>query len=311
MNEKISWFQRLQQGLSRSAQKISTGITDLVVKKKLDEESLLQLEELLLSADLGLPAVSNIIKELRRDRFGKDITEIELKQALSAKLSQWLKPVERPLQWPEQAKPAVILFAGVNGAGKTTTIGKLAAKLRASGKSVWLAAGDTFRAAAVEQLKVWGERTGCHVVSAASGADAAGLAYTALAQAKAAGVDVLLLDTAGRLQNRAELMAELGKIVKVLKKLDEAAPHVSVLTLDATVGQNAHSQVKLFAEVIPLSGLILTKLDGTAKGGVLVALAESFKLPVFYIGVGEALEDLRDFAADDFAKALVGLANEK
>ncbi|CBS86052.1 signal recognition particle-docking protein FtsY [Azospirillum lipoferum] len=304
---KKGWFAKLKEGLSKSSSKLTDGITSIFTKRKLDDEALEELEELLITADLGPATAAKVTAELARTRFGKEVSPEEVKSTLAAEVAKIVTPVARPLVLDPALKPHVILVVGVNGTGKTTTIGKLARQFKAEGKSVMLAAGDTFRAAAVSQLKIWGERTGCPVVARDTGADAAGLAYDALERAKAEKVDVLLIDTAGRLQNKTGLMEELRKIVRVIKKLDETAPHTTLLTLDATTGQNAHSQVEIFRDMVNVNGLILTKLDGSARGGVLVSLAEKFKIPVHAIGVGEGVYDLRPFDADAFAKSLMGL----
>ena len=304
---KKGWLARLKEGLSKSSSKLTEGITGIFTKRKLDDEALEELEELLITADLGPTTAAKVTAELARTRFGKEVSPEEVKATLAAEVAKIVGPVAKPLEIDPALKPHVILVVGVNGTGKTTTIGKLARQLRAEGKTVMLAAGDTFRAAAVSQLKIWGERTGCPVVARDTGADAAGLAYDALEQARREGVDVLLIDTAGRLQNKTGLMEELRKIVRVVKKVDETAPHTTLLTLDATTGQNAHSQVEVFRDMVNVSGLILTKLDGSARGGVLVSLAEKFKLPVHAIGIGEGVYDLRPFDADQFAKSLMGL----
>ncbi|MAS87802.1 MAG: signal recognition particle-docking protein FtsY [Micavibrio sp.] len=301
------WFSKLTSGLSKSSKKLTTGIGDIFTKKKLDNDTLEELEELLITADLGPSTAARLVETLRAERFGKDIEPEEVKAYLSGKIEEILKPVALPLELTAN-KPMVILVAGVNGAGKTTTIGKMAQSFKKQqGKSVMLAAGDTFRAAAVEQLQVWGERTSCKVVSKDIGADAAAVAYEAYEQAKAEGVDVLLVDTAGRLQNKKNLMEELAKIIRVLKKQDENLPHACVLVLDSTTGQNAHSQVEAFKEMVDVTGLIVTKLDGSAKGGVLVSLADQFGLPVHLIGVGEGIDDLRPFKAEDYAHSLLGI----
>jgi len=304
---KKGWLARLKEGLSKSSSKLTDGITGIFTKRKLDDEALEELEELLITADLGPATAAKMTAELARTRFGKEVSPEEVKAALAAEVAKIVAPVAKPLAIDTTLKPHVILLVGVNGTGKTTTIGKLARQFRDEGKSVMLAAGDTFRAAAVSQLKIWGERTGCAVIAKETGADAAGLAYEALERARAEGVDVLLVDTAGRLQNKTGLMDELRKIVRVIKKVDETAPHTTLLTLDATTGQNAHSQVEVFRDMVNVSGLILTKLDGSARGGVLVSLAEKFKLPVHAIGIGEGVYDLRPFDADAFAKSLMGL----
>ena len=304
--EKKGFFKKLSEGLSKSSGKISTGITDIFTKKKLDDETLTQLEELLITADLGPATAAKLAAAVGKNRFGKEVTSEEIKQALASEIENILAPVEKPLN-TEAATPFVILMVGVNGTGKTTTIGKLAHHLKAEVKDVMLAAGDTFRAAAVEQLKVWGERVGCPVIAKETGADAAALAYEAVDRALSENADVLFIDTAGRLQNKSDLMAELEKIDRVIKKKIPEAPHATILVLDATVGQNAHSQTELFKQIVNISGLIVTKLDGTAKGGVLVGLAERFGLPVHAIGIGEGIADLRPFVARDFARGLTGL----
>ena len=304
---RAGWFGRLKAGLSRSSARLGDGIAGIFNKRKLDEAALEELEELLITADLGVKAAASLAAGLAKTRFEKDVAPEEVRRALAADIAQILEPVARPLA-PEAAhKPHVVLVVGVNGTGKTTTIGKLAKHYRAQGLKVRLAAGDTFRAAAIEQLQLWGERTGCPVAAGKPGADAAGLAYGALETARREGDDLLLIDTAGRLHNKSELMAGLQKINRVLKKLDESAPHDVVLVLDATTGQNAHAQVETFRELVNVTGLVVTKLDGTARGGVLVALAERFGLPVHAIGVGEGADDLRPFSARDFADSLMGV----
>ncbi|MBZ9937994.1 signal recognition particle-docking protein FtsY [Mesorhizobium sp. BR1-1-16] len=304
---KLSWFQRLKAGLARSSTALSDGIASVFTKRKLDAATLEEFEDVLIQADLGLSAAATITSALGKGRFDKEIEGDEVKAILAEEVGKILTPVARPLVIDPARKPHVILVVGVNGTGKTTTIGKLAAKFRSEGRSVMLAAGDTFRAAAVEQLKIWGERTGATVVARAIGADAAGLAYDALKEAQANGTDVLLIDTAGRLQNRAELMAELEKIIRVIKKHDAAAPHTVLMTLDATTGQNALSQVEIFGRTAGVTGLVMTKLDGTARGGILVAIATKFGLPIHFIGVGEGVDDLEPFEAADFARAIAGL----
>ncbi len=303
---KTTWLQRLRGGLSKSSGALTSGITSVFTKRKLDEETLQDLEDLLIQADLGIATATAITESLARDRYDKAITGEEVQAVLAAEVEKVLAPVARPLQVDAARKPFVILMIGVNGSGKTTTIGKLAAMFRAAGHSVILAAGDTFRAAAIEQLKIWGERTGSPVIARNQGADAAGLAFDAMAEAKGAGADVLIIDTAGRLQNKAELMAELEKVIRVIGKHDETAPHAVLLTLDATTGQNALSQVDVFREKAGVTGLVMTKLDGTARGGILVAIAERTGLPVHFIGIGEGIDDLRPFAARDFAAAIAG-----
>jgi fused signal recognition particle receptor len=302
---------KLVDGLARSSSKLAEGVASVFTKAKLDNETLDELEELLITSDIGAPAAARIRAGIAKDRFGKDISAEEIKHALAAEITTILAPYETnasPFEG-DGSGPRVILFVGVNGSGKTTTIGKIAHNLAAGGHRVILAAGDTFRAAAVEQLKVWGDRAGVPVVSRPTGADAAGLAYDALAKAKSEGADVLLIDTAGRLQNKVELMNELSKLVRVIKKLDPQAPHETWLVLDATVGQNAISQTEAFRHTAGVTGLVMTKLDGTAKGGVLVAVTQMHKLPIHFIGVGEKADDLQPFSATAFAHALVGLKN--
>ena len=303
-SEKRGWFQRLKAGLSRTSTKITGSISGLFTKKKLDRALLNELEEALIAADLGPATAARLVQALAKDRFDKEITEQEVREIFAAEIAGILKPVAQPLTLSDR-KPHVVLVIGVNGSGKTTTIGKLAQSYKRAGKNVMLAAGDTFRAAAVEQLKIWGERAGVKVVARETGADAAGLAYDAFVAAKNEGADLLLIDTAGRLQNKTDLMAELQKILRVIRKLDPEAPHNTLLVLDATTGQNAHSQVEIFKAMCDVTGLIVTKLDGSAKGGVLVALAEKFKLPVHAVGVGETADDLRPFDAEIFAKDLM------
>ena len=302
------WFGRLKAGLSRSTAKLTEALTTVFRKRKLDDEALEELEETLIAADLGVPAARRIVDGFRKTRFGKEVTDEEVKAALAEAIAEILVPVARPLEIRRDHAPHVVLMVGVNGTGKTTTIAKLGQQYRDQGLKVMFAAGDTFRAAAVEQLQIWGERTGCPVVAPAKmGADAAGLAHDALARARAEGMDVLLVDTAGRLHNKAALMEELRKVIRVIRRLDETAPHSVLLTLDATTGQNALSQVKVFREMVEVDGLAVTKLDGSAKGGVVVALAQEFGLPVHFVGVGEKADDLRPFAARDYARGLVGL----
>ena len=301
---KLGWFQRLKSGLAKTSAKLSDGITSVFTKRKLDNETLEDLEDLLIQADLGLETAERITATLRKTRYDKTITPEEVRQALAEEVERVLTPVASELTVNAANRPEVILFVGVNGTGKTTTIGKLAARLRAEGRTVMLAAGDTFRAAAIEQLKVWGERTGAPVVASAVGSDAAGLAFDALTQARRDKFDVLLVDTAGRLQNKKGLMEELEKVVRVLRKLDPTAPHQVLLVLDATTGQNAMSQVEVFQQVAGVTGLVMTKLDGTARGGILVAISAKFKLPVVALGVGERVEDLQPFNAREFARAI-------
>jgi fused signal recognition particle receptor len=300
------FFSRLKQGLSRSTQKLTEGITAVFKKRRLDEAALEELEELLISADLGPAVAARIIAGFRRTRFGKEVTDEEIRETLAEEIAAILAPVARPLHIDPALKPHVVLMVGVNGTGKTTTIGKLAQQYREQGLSAMLVAGDTFRAAAVEQLQVWGQRTGCPVATGAANSDAAGLAFDALTRARVEGVDVLLIDTAGRLHNKSVLMEELRKIVRVLRKVDPTAPHSVLLVLDATTGQNAVQQVRVFKDMVDVSGLVVTKLDGSARGGIVVALAEAFGLPVHAVGVGEQAADLRPFDAGEFARGLVG-----
>ena len=305
--EKKGWFSRLRDGLKRSSTSLTQGVVDLVTKRKLDGEALEDLEDILIQADLGVDTAMAITSRLEDERFGKEVSEDEIKTVLAEEVAKVLEPVADPLKVAPARKPHVILTVGVNGAGKTTTIGKLASKIAALGMKPMLAAGDTFRAAAIDQLKVWGERTGAPVITRPQGSDAAGLAFDALTQAKADGTDVLLIDTAGRLQNKNELMAELEKIVRVIKKIDPEAPHDVLLTLDATTGQNALQQVEVFGKTAGVTGLVMTKLDGTAKGGILVAIASKHQIPVHLIGVGEAVDDLEAFDPKNFARAIAGL----
>jgi fused signal recognition particle receptor len=304
--EQLGWFARLASGLKRSSDNLSTSITSVFTKRKLDAATLDELEDILVQADLGIETAISITDTLRRDRFDKDVSGEDVRAVLASEVEKVLTPVAQPLVVDTTNKPFIILMIGVNGSGKTTTIGKLAQKLSREGKSVMLAAGDTFRAAAIEQLQVWGQRTNSPVISRPAGADASGLAFDAVTQAKAEGRDVLIIDTAGRLQNREELMEELEKVIRVIKKVDPSAPHATLLTLDATTGQNALRQVEIFGKRAGVTGLVMTKLDGTARGGILVAIARKFGLPVHFIGVGEGVEDLEPFEAGDFAKAIAG-----
>jgi len=307
MSERRGWLTRLKAGLARSSSKLSDGIAGIFTRRRLDDASLAELEELLIGADLGVAIAEEVTGRLRRTRFNQEVAPEEIRAALAEEVAKSLSLVDRPLALDPAQKPMVVLVVGVNGSGKTTTIGKLAKLWRDAGKRVVMAAGDTFRAAAVEQLKIWGQRTGALVVARDTGADAAGLAFDALEEARRQGADVLLVDTAGRLHNKADLMAELQKIVRVLKKVDAKAPHAVLLVLDATVGQNAHQQAEIFRAMVGVTGIVMTKLDGTARGGVLVSLAEKYGIPVHYIGVGESAEDLRPFEATAFARSLVGL----
>lgn len=310
----MTWFKKLKDGLSKSSIKVSESLATLpslatlIGKSKLDAASLEEVEDALIAADLGTSSSIRLAAALKAHKFDKPVNANSIALALAEGLEKILEPVAKPLEIKSENRPHVVLLVGVNGSGKTTTAGKLAQSWQAQGKKVLLAAGDTFRAAAVEQLQIWGQRTGANVIADATGGDAAALAYRALVQAIEENADVLIIDTAGRLQNRSELMDELAKIVRVIRKLDESAPHDSVIVLDGTVGQNALSQVKAFSAVADVSGLIVTKLDGSAKGGVVVALAEEFGLPVHAVGVGEGADDLQPFAADEFAKALAGVA---
>jgi fused signal recognition particle receptor len=302
-----SFFAKLKSGLSRSAEKLGGNLAATFTHRKLDDAALEDLENALIAADLGHAVANTVIDRFRRNRFGREVTDVEIRDALSTEIAGILAPVARPLLPDAARKPFVILMTGVNGAGKTTTIGKLAAAYRDAGLSCVLAAGDTFRAAAVEQLQIWGERTGAAVVTAPANTDAASLAHDALSRAQRDGADILLIDTAGRLHNKTALMEELRKIIRVLRKLDPSAPHATLLTLDATIGQNAIAQVGTFKEMVELTGLIVTKLDGSARGGIVVALADRFGLPIHAVGTGEQAADLRAFDATEFARALVGL----
>jgi fused signal recognition particle receptor len=307
--KKQNWFQRLASGLKRSSDQLTASITSVFTKKKLDAAMLEELEDILIQSDFGLEMASQVTETLRRDRFDRDISTEEVREVLAAEIVGVLEPVAQPLVIDPARKPFVILMIGVNGSGKTTTIGKLASLFGTEGKKVMLAAGDTFRAAAIEQLEVWGQRTGAPVVTKPAGSDASGLAFEAVTRAKAEGSDVLIIDTAGRLQNRDELMSELEKIIRVIKKVDETAPHATLLTLDATTGQNALNQVDIFGKRAGVTGIVMTKLDGTARGGILVAIAKKFGLPVHFIGVGKGIDNLEPFAARDFAEAIAGKSN--
>ena len=306
--QRRSWFQRMRDGLARSSKELSGNIAGVFTRKKLDEETLQDLEDVLIRADLGMETALRVTDALSASRYGKEVSDADVRAIMATEIEKVLTGVALPLELDLSHKPHVVLVVGVNGTGKTTTIGKLAAKLTEGGLSVMLAAGDTFRAAAIEQLKIWGERTNSPVVSSKLGADAAGLAYDAFEQAKQAGTDVLIIDTAGRLHNKTELMAELEKIVRVLGKLDPDAPHTVLQTVDATTGQNALNQVEIFRNIAGVNGLVMTKLDGTARGGILVAIAAKHKLPVYFIGVGEQVEDLEPFSASEFARAIAGVA---
>ena len=304
--QPASWWKKLSSGLKRSSGSLGTAITGLVSKRRLDNASLDAIEEAMIGADLGLATAARISDVIGQGRYAQNLDAEGLKSIIAEEVEKVLIPVAKPLKI-EGAKPFVILVAGVNGSGKTTTIGKLASKFAADGRKVMLAAGDTFRAAAIEQLKIWGGRVGAKVIAREQGSDAAGIAFDAVTAARAEGVDVLLIDTAGRLQNRTELMEELEKVIRVMKKVDATAPHAVLLVLDATVGQNAISQVEAFGKSANVTGLVMTKLDGTARGGILVAIAEKFKLPVHFIGVGEGVDDLQPFTARDFARAMAGI----
>ena len=305
--EQRGWFGRLRAGLARSSARLNEGINTIFNRRRLDDEALLELEELLIASDMGVGLAAEVTQALRRNRFNQEVSPEEVRAALAEQVIRLVEPVTRPLRVDRERKPFVILVIGVNGSGKTTTIAKLAKQYRDQGLKVVLAAGDTFRAAAVEQLQIWGERIGAPVVTRPAGSDAAGLAYDALIQARAEDADILLIDTAGRLHNKADLMGELQKIVRVLKKVDPQAPHSVLLVLDATTGQNAHAQAEIFREMVGVTGIVMTKLDGTARGGVLVSLAEKYGIPIHAIGVGETAEDLRPFEARAYARSLVGL----
>lgn len=300
------WFSRLKSGLAKSSSKLTTGIAEVFTKRKLDGAMLDDLEDLLIQSDLGVEPAMEITEALRASRYDKDISPQEVKEFLAGEIERRLTPVALPLVIPDTPRPYVILVVGVNGSGKTTTIGKLAAKFGSEGKKIVLAAGDTFRAAAIDQLKIWGSRVSATVVARDVGSDAAGLVFDAHEAAIKEGADVLMIDTAGRLQNKSDLMAELEKVVRVLAKKEAGAPHAVLLVLDATVGQNAISQATVFGEIAGVTGLVMTKLDGTARGGILVALAAKFGLPVHAIGVGEGVNDLQAFSAAEFARAIAG-----
>jgi fused signal recognition particle receptor len=305
--KKGGWWSRLKQGLKRSSDRLGDGLKTIFTARKLDQSTLDELEELLITSDLGVETAASLTTDLGKQRLNQDITLDEVKTFLASSIEVILDPVAKPLTINQNHKPFVVLVVGVNGSGKTTTMGKLAKQWQDQGLSVMMAAGDTFRAAAVEQLQIWGQRLGIPVIAGAASADAAGLAYDALSKAKQTGADILLIDTAGRLQNKAHLMDELKKIQRVISKIDDTAPHSTLLILDGTTGQNAHSQVQNFQEIIGLTGLVVTKLDGTARGGVVVSLAQKFGLPIHAIGVGETADDLRPFTSRDFARNLLGL----
>jgi len=303
----MSWLKKLKSGLAKSSSKLTDNITSVITKKKLDQDTLDELEDALIMSDLGTNTAAKIIANFSKTRFGKEVDIGEIKTTMASEIEDILTPVAKPLEINPENKPHVIMMVGVNGNGKTTTLGKIAQQHKLQGKKIVIAACDTFRAAAVEQLAVWGERSGCQVIKGSPQADPASVAYTAMEHAKNEGADILLIDTAGRLQNKKGLMEELAKISRVMKKIDETAPHDTILVLDATTGQNAHSQIESFKEVANVSGIIVTKLDGTAKGGVVVALAEKFSTPIHAIGVGESIEDLQPFEAKEFAKNLMGI----
>ena len=313
----MGWLQKLKQGLSKSSQKVSeslkslTSLSSLMGATKLDAASLEEVEDALIGADLGTKSAARLADAMRKHKFDGPVTSDSLAAALADAIAEILHPVATPLVPDPVHRPHVLLLVGVNGSGKTTTAGKLAQQWHQQGKTVILAAGDTFRAAAIEQLQIWGDRTGTQVIAGDQGGDAAALAYAALEKAQKEQADILIIDTAGRLQNRTELMDELAKIVRVIRKLDASAPHDSVIVLDGTVGQNALSQVKAFQQAADVSGLIVTKLDGSAKGGVVVALAEEFGLPVHAVGVGEGADDLQPFDAQEFANALTGVTGRQ
>ncbi len=306
---KQSWWKRLSAGLKRTSSSLGTAVADLVTKRKLDRAMLDDIEDVLLRADLGTEVAARIAEAVGKGRYDKSVSAEDVTTIVATEVEKVLSPVAKPLEIDSSHKPFVILVVGVNGSGKTTTIGKLASKLSAEGRKVMLAAGDTFRAAAIEQLKVWGERNKVPVVAKTQGSDSASLAFEAVEAAKAQNIDVLLIDTAGRLQNKTELMVELEKVRRVIGKVDASAPHAVLLVLDATVGQNALSQVDAFHKTAGVTGLVMTKLDGTARGGILVALSEKHKLPVHFIGVGEGIDDLAPFTARDFARAIAGQDN--
>ncbi|MFO1113751.1 MAG: signal recognition particle-docking protein FtsY [Rhodospirillales bacterium] len=307
--QRVGWLGRLRRGLGRSSSKLAGGIGDLFNKRKLDDEALEDLEELLIMGDLGTETAARLTRALADARFGDEVSGDEVRAALADEVAKVLEPVAQTIAINDAFRPHVILVCGVNGSGKTTTIAKLAHLFHSAGLEVMLAAGDTFRAAAIEQLQIWGQRIGCRVIARPQGADAASLAFEAYEQARAERAHVLLIDTAGRLHNKADLMSELQKICRVLKKIDERAPHDCLLVLDASVGQNAHNQVEVFRDMVNVTGLAVTKLDGSAKGGVVVALADRFKLPVYAIGVGEGRDDMRAFEAGAYARSLLGLAD--
>jgi fused signal recognition particle receptor len=307
---KPGWFAELRRGLARTSNALSDNLAGVLTKRKLDEETLDRLEEVLIKADLGVAMAGRIRSAIAKGRYDRGIDADEVRGVLAAEIASLLEPLAQPFAFVQGARPNVFLVVGVNGTGKTTTTAKMAHQFRRSGLSVMLAAADTFRAAAMDQLKVWGERVGAEVVAKEAGADPAGVAFEAFERARSEGKDVLLIDTAGRLQNKADLMAELAKIVRVLKKIDASAPHGVILVLDATTGQNALNQVEIFKEIAGVTGIVVTKLDGTARGGILVAIAERFRLPINAIGIGEGLDDLKPFDAHDFARAIAEAKSE-
>ena len=308
-NLQKGWLGKLEAGLTKSSLSLTNSLNELLVKRKLDSQTIEEIEDVLITADLGVETARKISKKLASTRFGKDANPTEVRRVVADEIIEILSPVAQPLSLNSAHRPHVVLVCGVNGSGKTTTVGKLAHKFVEDGKHVMLAAGDTFRAAATEQLKVWGERAACPVISKETGSDPAGLVFEAFQKARKDNADVLLIDTAGRLQNNTELMEELQKIIRVVQRFDKTAPHSCLLVLDATVGQNAHSQVEIFRRMVNITGLILTKIDGSAKGGVLVSLAQKTGLPVHAIGVGERPDDLQNFSATDFALSLLDIRN--
>jgi fused signal recognition particle receptor len=307
----LNWFKKLKSGLSKSASKVDNAISSITGKKTVDKEELDNIEDHLILADLGVEVASRITKRIKEQKFElnekKEITKLDISETLASEIEKILLPCESNIFDKFKSKPHVILLAGVNGSGKTTTAGKIAEKFRLDNKTVVLAAADTFRAAAVAQLETWADRTGAKIVSGLDGGDSAAVAYKAVEKAKIENIDIVIIDTAGRLQNKKDLMEELTKTCRVVSKLDPEAPHQKIVVLDGTVGQNAHSQLKIFNDSIGLTGMIITKLDGSAKGGVVVSLAEKFKIPIHAVGVGEGLDDLQDFKAVSFSRALAGL----
>jgi fused signal recognition particle receptor len=305
----MSWFQRLKQGLGRSSNRLVEGIGRALTSRKLDAATITGIEDALIESDLGPAVAAKLADRLRDRKFAGDVDEATVRKSLAEEIAAILAPVAKPFAADPARKPHVVLVVGVNGSGKTTTIGKLAHQMKAESRDrkIVLVAGDTFRAAAVSQLQIWSERTGCEVITGPAGGDAASLAFDALTRARSEGADVLLMDTAGRLHNKADLMAELQKIIRVIRRIDPSAPHDVLLVLDATTGQNALAQVETFKAMVDVSGVAVTKLDGSARGGILVAIAEKFVLPVVAVGVGEAADDLQKFDAEGFARGLLGL----